>query len=349
MHLQPGPARVAVPLLAGLLLVAASAVPTAISAEAAANAPVPAARSFGAVADAFPRYERENTCSPTQKPGARALRKLLRRTYGTSISSSTVRPCTRSDSGHEEGRAVDWMTNKRVPAQKAMARAFLAWMQAPDSYGNTYAMARRLGIQYVIWNNRMWRAYDTGRGWTEYDNCLHKKKKGKAAWANSCHRTHVHFSLSWDGAYKRTSYFSGYVACPSFPRQWATPATTPSPDLVTVTPERVLNTRAGTGTPNGPCRVRGGTRFDVSVLGHGQVPATGVADVVLRVALVSPDSATTLRVWPAGAAMPITAAPLAPAEITVPVGTNGMVSLQHSAGMSQITVDVVGYHAVTGP
>jgi hypothetical protein len=346
MHLPAGLARVAVPLLAGTLLVAASAVPMAGSAEAVALAPVPAARSFGAVADAFPRYERENTCSPTQKPGAGALRRLLRRTYGSAISSSTVRPCTRSDSGHEEGRAVDWMTDKRIPAQKAMATAFLAWLLAPDSYGNSYAMARRLGIQYVIWNNRMWRAYDTGRGWTEYDNCLHKQKKGKSAWANACHRTHVHFSLSWDGAYKRTSYFSGYVACPAFYQQAPPVLAAPVGAPVTLTPARILSTQTGIGTPNGKCRVRGGSHFDLTVLGRGGVPASGVADVVLRVALVSPDSPTTLRVWPAGAVMPSVAAT---AEITVPVGTNGMVSLQHTAGMSQITVDVVGYHVSSGP
>jgi hypothetical protein len=345
MHLPAGLARVAVPLLAGTLLATASAVPTAISAEAAATAPVPAPRSFGAVADAFAHYERENTCSPTQKPGAGALRRLLRRTYGSAISSSTVRPCTRADSGHEEGRAVDWMTNKSVPAQKAMATAFLSWLLARDSYGNSHAMARRLGIQYVIWNNRMWRAYDPGRGWAEYNNCLHEQKRGKAAWANACHRTHVHFSLSWDGAYKRTSYFSGYVACPAFYQQ-APPALAVPGAFFPLTAARILNTQTGLGTPIGPCRVRGGSHFDLTVLGQGGVPSTGVADVVLRVALVRPDSVTTLRVWPAGAPLPTAAAT---AEITVPVGTNGMVSLQHSAGMSQITVDVVGYHASPGP
>jgi hypothetical protein len=342
MHLPAGLARVAVPLLAGALLVAATLVPT--GAVASANPPVPTPRAFGAVADDFPQWERENTCSPTQKPGAKKLRGLLRRTYGRSISSSTVRPCTSADSGHEEGRAVDWMTNKKVPEQKAMANAFLAWLQAPDSYGNTYAMARRLGVEYVIWNNRMWRTYDTGRGWTEYDNCLHKKKKGKKAWANACHRTHVHISLSWDGAYKRTSYFSGYVACPAFYQQAPPVLAAPVGALVTLTPARILSTQTGIGTPNGKCRVRGGSHFDLAVLGHGGVPASGVADVVLRVALVNPDSATTLRVWPAGAARPTMPIMPATAEITVPVGTNGMVSLQHSAGMSQITVDVVGYH-----
>ena len=62
-------------------------------------APVPKPRSFGAVADDFPRYEPENTCSPTEKLGAKKLRKLLRRTYGSSISSYTVRPCTARTAG----------------------------------------------------------------------------------------------------------------------------------------------------------------------------------------------------------------------------------------------------------
>jgi hypothetical protein len=307
------------------------------------------------VADAFPRYERENTCSPTEKPGAKKLRKLLRKTYGSSIGSSTVRACSSADSGHEEGRAVDWMTNKKVPEQKAMAKAFLKWLKATDNYGNTYAMARRLGIQYVIWNNRMWRAYDTGRGWTEYDNCLHKKKKGKKAWANACHRTHVHFSLTWDGAYKRTSYFSGYVACPAATTTWPTPVLpAASPDTVSVTPTRILSTQTGIGTPAGPCRARGGSRLDVTALGHGGVPSSGVASVVLRVGLVSPDSATSLKVWPSGGARPTASVPAPVAGettslITVPVSANGVISLQHAAGMSHITVDLVGYHASTGP
>jgi hypothetical protein len=349
MHLPAGLARAAVPLLAGTLLVAATLVPT--GAVASANAPVPTPRAFGAVADDFPHWEPENTCSPTQKPGAKKLRGLLRRTYGRSISSSTVRPCTSADSGHEEGRAVDWMTNKKVPEQKAMANAFLAWLQATDSYGNTYAMARRLGVEYVIWNNRMWRTYDTGRGWTEYDNCLHKKKRGKAAWANACHRTHVHISLSWDGAYKRTSYFSGYVVCPTFYPPSPPPVVAPRGALVTLSaPARILNTQSGNGLPNGPCRVRGGSPVDLPVLGRG-VPAQGVAAVVLRVSLVSPTFHTWLRVWPAGAPMPTSwvasANPGIPtAQVTVNVGTNGLVSLRHSLGMSHFTTDVVGYYPV---
>ena len=353
MRTPTGLARVAVPLLAGALLGAVTLVPA--PAVAAAKAPQPSVRTFGAVADDFAQWERENTCSPTEKPGALALRKLLRRTYGKSIASNTVRPCSRGDSGHKEGRAVDWMTNARVPAQKALAVAFLAWLQAPDAYGNADAMARRLGIEYLIWNNRMWRAYDPARGWTQYDGCLGKKKHHRA-FDNTCHRTHVHISLSWDGAYQRTSFSSGFVACPSSTQRWpAVPTEGPvgSTGFVAVPPARILSTRDGTGTPIGPCRVRGGARFDLPVLGSGGLPTSGVAAVMLRVGLLQAASLTSLRVWPAGGVLPIV--PVAAANpgqasalITVPVGANGMISLQHRAGMSQFTADVVGYYVSPG-
>jgi hypothetical protein len=354
--------RVVVPLLSGVLLVAAAVVPiptaavAAIPTAASAKIPMPKVRTFGAVVDAVPRWERENTCSPTQKPGAAALRKLLRKTYGASITSSTLRPCSRADSGHEEGRAVDWMTNRRVPAQKALAEAFLAWLQAPDGYGNPEAMARRLGVEYVIWNNRMWRAYDPTRGWTVYDHCLSKKKRHKKTYDNACHRTHVHISLSWDGAYQRTSFSTGFVACPTATQPWPAPAPAPSVDglgFVAVPPARILSTRYGTGTAIGPCRVHSGARLDLPVLGYGGVPTTGVAAVVLRVGLLQADSLTGLRVWPAGTPMPRD--PVAAANpgstaalITVPVGANGMISLLHSAGMSHLTADVVGYYVSPG-
>jgi hypothetical protein len=92
----------------------------------------------------------------------------------------------------------------------------------------------------------------------------------------------------------------------------------------------------------------------VTVLGHGGLPPSGVASVVLRVGLVSPDSTTSLKVWPAGGVRPSASVP-APVSgqttslITVPVSANGVISLQHAAGMSQITVDLVGYHASIGP
>ena len=69
-----------------------------------------------------------------------------------------------------EGRALDWMISGT--AQKADANAFIAWLFKDDAAGNHYAMARRMGIMYIVWNNKMFRLYDTAQGWTEYQGCL---------------------------------------------------------------------------------------------------------------------------------------------------------------------------------
>jgi hypothetical protein len=349
------------------LAVSSLGVGLAQAGPAAAVAVTPTDKSFSTAIDAYPRWERESSCDPVEKRGPKYLRTLLLATYGA-VSSNIVRPCTAADSGHEEGRALDWMVNVRVPEQKAMGDALVAWLQAPDGYGNPEAMARRLGISYVIWNNQTWRAYDPARGWTEYNGCLAKKKQ-KKLWDNTCHRTHVHVSFTWDGANKRTSYYTGYVACPAPlvvtptpgwpPVATPTVPTVPSVPVVPVVPvtgpvlplppSRVLGTQLGTGTPTGPCRVHPDVRLDVAVGGQAGVPLEGVAAVVLRVRVVRPDAAFQLRVWPAGSTMPVDPAVMDASgkvtEVTVPLGVGGQVSLQLSGAMAHLRADVLGYIA----
>jgi hypothetical protein len=91
--------------------------------------------------------------------------------------------------------------------QYAAAKAFIGWLLATDKAGNRFAMARRLGVMYLIYDNRMWGAWD-GR-WEEYNNCSHLPGP---TYANSCHRTHMHISLTWNGAMGHTSYWTGRVA-----------------------------------------------------------------------------------------------------------------------------------------
>jgi hypothetical protein len=64
---------------------------------------------------------------------------------------------------------------------------------------------------YVIWNNRMWGAWDNR--WEDYNGCA---KLTSRANDNACHRTHVHISLSWNGAMGRTSYWTKRVAPTDF-------------------------------------------------------------------------------------------------------------------------------------
>lgn len=341
--------RIAASLAAAALVVGALglAVPTATPAQALAVAP--STRTFGNLVDNAASWERESSCSQTEKKGPKKLRTLLGATYGV-IASNILRPCSAADSGHEEGRALDWMVNVRDPAQKEIAESYLTWLSAPDESGNSAAMARRLGIAYVIWNNGMWRP--TSGEWTPYSDCAKPRKRFKK-YDNTCHRNHVHTSFSWDGALGRTSFYTGYVACPEPDTDpWVPAVLPPAPEVVALPPSQVLATRAGVGLPNGPCRVHPDVRLDLDVLGvlaTGGIPVTDVASVQLQVTVSAPDALTELRVWTAGTVAPMEALSTvdkgleASSQVTVPVGPDGLVSLVLTGGMGHVTVDATGY------
>lgn len=170
-------------------------------------------------------YLGQVACDPTAKPGAVALGNLLTATYpGTSYDIS--RPCGPGQSEHYEGRAVDWTDSVRDPAQAAQASALLSWLFASDEAGNPDANLRRLGIMYLIWNNQIWGAYATGAGWQPYLDCA---SHPDPSWDTTCHRDHLHVSLSWAGAMGRTSFWTKQVAaadygpCRPADLNWAAP------------------------------------------------------------------------------------------------------------------------------
>jgi hypothetical protein len=166
----------------------------------------------------------------------------------------------------------------------------------------------------------------------------------------TCHRNHVHLSFSWDGALGRTSFWSGWVACPTPLADPVVPAVlTPVSDVVPVTAARVLDSRTGQGFPAGGCRVHPEVRVDVPVLGQGGVPAYDVAAVTLQIRATRLDAPAELRVWTGGTAEPYDAVAVggkgvpAAATVTVPVPTSGLVSLELAGGMGHLAVDVTGY------
>ena len=65
-----------------------------------------------------------------------------------------------STSEHKESRAFDWLLDATDPVDLALADALLEEILAPDDTGQPHALARRMGIMYVIWNDRMYAAYD---------------------------------------------------------------------------------------------------------------------------------------------------------------------------------------------
>jgi peptidoglycan hydrolase-like protein with peptidoglycan-binding domain len=202
---------------------------SAIISQTLVRNPVVPAGLPGGIED-LARYVPQNSCDPIMKPGSAALGRLLVRTYpGTSFSSTT--PCGSSlgTSEHYEGRAIDWMNSVRNPTQAAQGAAVIRWLFAKDAAGHSYANMRRLGIMYLIWNNQIWGAWD-GK-WKAYSTC---SSHPQVSWDSTCHRNHIHFSLSWAGAWARTSFWSKRVMGTDFgpchPRDlnWAVPYSRPN-------------------------------------------------------------------------------------------------------------------------
>ena len=185
---------------------------TTAATTAAVTVP-PAPRPMAGI-EAGAVYVPQVSCDMALKPGTASLAALLTTTYpGT--TAGTVRMCASdgSISEHYDGRAVDWMTTVRTPDGLARGNALTSWLIAADAQGNGFANARRLGIMYIIWNNQIWGAYSPSDGWRPYSTCA---AHPESSMDTACHRDHVHLSLSWEGAMRRTSYWTGTVATPDY-------------------------------------------------------------------------------------------------------------------------------------
>ena len=180
-------------LVVTLLTTAATAATTVIA--PAANAALPNL-TFGRSIENLAPYQAQRICSPTAKPGTVALRAFVMKAFPGTRDSGIVRACSvGGTSEHKEGRAWDWGVRYSVATERAKAQAFLTWLLKTDSYGNKFSNARRLGVQYVIWNHRIWGSYDAASGWRPYTGA-------------DPHTSHVHISLTWPGAKKQTSFWT---------------------------------------------------------------------------------------------------------------------------------------------
>ncbi len=233
-------------ILAGILL--ALVVPaTALPATSAVRA------LAGPTIDPYARYVGQTTCDLKPKPGVTGVRDLIVAAYGkrwSGISGDCSKPRT---SEHKEGRALDISFDADSRADKAKAENFLGWLLATDSAGNKHAMARRLGVMYIVWNRRMWRSYRPADGWQPYTG------------TSNPHTDHIHLSFSWDGARKRTSWWTQGAdrpwplpgapkpaPRPPTPKPAPTPTLTPTPTPTATPTPNVTGTPMPTGTPCRP-------------------------------------------------------------------------------------------------
>jgi hypothetical protein len=158
--------------------------------------------------DDYASYDAPRTCHPKPRAGTELLGRWVPRHYGGGYVAFG-RACSKKDgptSEHQTGRAFDWSLDATKKRDRRIAKEFMQRIFAVDRHGNEDALARRMGIMYLIWDDRMYPA------WTGFEpepylssSCKTRKKCSRTL----RHRDHVHVSLSRAGARGMTSWYAG--------------------------------------------------------------------------------------------------------------------------------------------
>jgi hypothetical protein len=194
--------------LACLVLVLAAA--AAAEAEAAPPQPLrgnPADRMARLPIDDY-RYDHATGCRRKPAKGMVALERWLG-LHVRGISWGIMR-CEklsgRNYSLHAEGRALDWHLDVNDPTDRRAARKLIRLLLATDRAGNEHALARRMGVQEIIWDCQSW--WSGSDGMDDYSVCFTERgKRRKGVSPTLAHRDHVHLGLSRAGAAMRTSFW----------------------------------------------------------------------------------------------------------------------------------------------
>lgn len=154
------------------------------------------------------RYDHANRCTRHPRRGTLALERwLAAHSRGHSWGIMRCEKLSRRNySLHSEGRALDWHLDARNAADRRAGRRLIRLLLAPDRYGNPHALARRMGVQEVIWDCRAWwsGAAEPGR----YSVCYSRRgKPRRRVDATAAHRDHIHIGLNRMGAARLTSFW----------------------------------------------------------------------------------------------------------------------------------------------
>ena len=152
------------------------------------------------------QYDYAKKCLKKPQKGMLALQSWLQ-SHSEGVSWGIMR-CERLSkhnySLHSEGRALDWHLDAHDPGQRAAAMRLINLFLAPDRQGNAFALARRMGVQGLIFNCRAWWG---GPTLVPYSPCYDKKGKPVKIDDTTAHRNHVHIELNWAGARMQTSFW----------------------------------------------------------------------------------------------------------------------------------------------
>jgi len=158
-------------------------------------------------------YDPATHCNPKPHPGMVSLVAWLQRhargTFWGSYRCELWGP--HEASLHAENRAVDWHLDVGVAADRAAARQLIDLLLAPDRTGLPHALARRMGVEEIIWDCSYW-----GAGMQEfkpYSPCYGADGTRKQHVDPTIgHLNHLHIGMSKAGAAKRTSFWTSNAA-----------------------------------------------------------------------------------------------------------------------------------------
>ena len=150
-------------------------------------------KAFGPGIDPYSDYQPQSTCRSHVQPGVAAFQRFVMNAFPTTGEGYFMRGCSIGDtSEHKDGRAWDWMVSVYNRSERRKVNRLLDWLLSRDRFGHRHARARRVGIMYIIWNRQIWAPWRPD--WDPY-------------YGSSPHTDHVHFSFSWDGARKKTTFW----------------------------------------------------------------------------------------------------------------------------------------------
>lgn len=155
----------------------------------------------------YAAYQPQTTCRRTVQPGTAELARWINRRFDGGTATASLRRCrSGGTSEHKDGRAIDWTMNARSRSDRIVVRELLTLLRRTDAAGNEDALARRMGVMYVIWNDRMYAAWN---GFAAEDYLNGGCRSVKTCSTTLRHRDHVHVSLGRPGARAATSWYAG--------------------------------------------------------------------------------------------------------------------------------------------
>ena len=151
-------------------------------------------------------YDYARKCSPRSTPGIRMLTRWIDRHFpGESWGVYRCQKLSKNTKSlHSEGRALDWRLDAGRKRERRAANFLIERLLEADANGNERALARRMGVQEIIFNCESWFSGSDGMG--HYSGCSGRTDRTTA------HRDHVHIGLSKAGAAATTSFWKSGLA-----------------------------------------------------------------------------------------------------------------------------------------